>query len=244
MTSYTEKTNYAEIPDATLAAAVMAELEWHRQQDNFIQGIYWTKGKGCAVSCLLKGDNHAEFPSAFGITEMLARLDDKLFEGLPLEDSKQWPIDFMGACMKVGITRDERLKKLQPVGWQFLYWLLTDELPKAVIGTGEIYDNVRKAIAQCADVLLPLIRGEEVDKAAALAAAANATNAADGAANAVAAARAAYATADAVDAARAADAADYAAAYATAYAADATAYKRMAEKLLELIEATAKPEVG
>lgn len=235
--NYLEKTDYTKITDAELAATVMAELEWHREQDAFVQGRYWSNGKGCAVGCLLKGDNHEEFPNAFGIPEILAHLDDRLFEGLPKADSVAWPEEFMGACIKVGQTREERMKRLGVVGWQFLYWLLTEELPKSVVGEGEIYDNVRKAIAQCADVFLPLItKGEKVDKAAAARAAARATHAAAAAADAVdaayPAARAMHAAAYAADAVNAADAAAAAAA-----AADAAEHKRMAVKLIQLIQA-------
>jgi hypothetical protein len=229
---YLGKTDYPSIPDSKLAATVMAELKWHREQDNLLRGQYWEDGKGCAVGCLLKGDNHEEYPEAFGIPIMLAQLEDRFFEGVTKKRSVVWPEEFMGACMAVGKTRKARMKKLGVVGWQLLHWVLTDELPKTVVGDGEIYDNVRKAIAQCADALLPLTKGKKVNKKAARAAAyaSHATLAATDAAYAAAyAADAAYAAARAAaDAARAAAAyASHAtlaatdAAYAAAYAANA-----------------------
>jgi len=195
---YQEAIEYQNTPDAELHAAVMAELDWHTEQDNLRQGTYWTEGKGCAVGCLLKSDDHMEYETKFGIPIMLARLEDRLFEGQTKEDSRAWPKKFMNAALLVGVSRQDRLQKLGVVGWQLLHWLLTEELPKSVVGEGEIYDNVRKAIAQCADVLVPLTKGEKVDKDAA-----------------------AYAA----DAARAARAA---------------AYKRMSDKLIELIDAQNK----
>ena len=220
---YQEKIAYASIPDADLSTAVLAELQYHYDHDEIIKGRYWEAGKGCAVGCILKNDNHMEYETEFGIPVMLAKLEDRIFEGLPNGQSKAWPQLFMFTALSVGKTRKERMKLLQLVGWRFLYWLLKEELPKNVVGEGKIFDDVRSAIGQCADVLYPLTKGDKVDKK-------SAADAADAAADAAYAA--AYAAADA------ACAAAYAAAYAAgaAYAAaGAGCYQRMADKLIELI---------
>ena len=227
--NYTQKTDYPSIPDAQLASVVMAELQWHYEQDCIVKGKYWENGKGCAVGCLLKGSNHIEYEKSFGIPVMLAHLEDGMFEGLPKSDAALFPLDFMGACMTVGKTRKQRMKKLNVVGWQLFHWVLTEELPKTIIGNGDVYDNVRKAIAQCADVLVPLTKGKKVNKKQARAAVHTAR-----------AARVARVARAARVAAYAARVAAYAAVPASADAANAAArvaaYKRMADKLIELIK--------
>ena len=229
--------------DPAIKSKLLADLQAHADADRLVKGQYWENGKGCAVGCTLHSvgadgaaNNHAEYETRLGIPQMLARLEDKIFEGLPNADAMQWPMRFSAA-----ITPGADLSR---VGWKWLHWLMTDGLPRVndVAATA--------AIKQCADALLPLTRGEPVDRAAARAAtdaatyAADAADAADSAADAAdaayAAARAAYA-ADAADAAT--DAATYAA-DAAARAADAAAdaatyaaaYQRMADKLVQLLE--------
>src|SRR5258708_1011448 len=86
---------------------------------------------------------------------MLARLEDRIFETLPNAEAQLWPARFMGAINPgVDLTR---------VGWQFLHWLLTDETVNPSIN----HELVRDAVKQCADVLLPLTRGEPVSVSAA-----------------------------------------------------------------------------
>jgi hypothetical protein len=191
-----------------LAAEVLATIQAHHDHDDFVQGQYWENGKGCAVGCLSKNPEggHMDLQEKYNIPVMIYRLEDRIFEGLPNDQAKHWPLRFTKSTVKVCG------KDLSRIGFQFLHWLLTDELK--VVGEGKIYDDVRAAIKQCADVLVPLKEGGQVDMDAAYAAA----RAADAAV--YAAARAADAAADAA-----------------ARAADAAAYKRMGDKLIELIEA-------
>jgi len=194
---------------------ILAQLKRHHDADELVKGQYWQNGKGCAVGCTIYSSNHAEYEPKFGIPQVLARLEDTIFEGLSNADAKKWPLKFMGAIHPGA--------DLSRVGWKFLHWLLTDKS----VNPGIDHPLVRDAIKQCADVLVPLTKGLPVDKAAADAAAR-------------AAADAAYAAADAAAyAAYAARAAAYAAADAAAYAADAAyaAYKKMAAKLIKLLEA-------
>ena len=239
--------------DPAIKSKLLADLQAHADADRLVKGQYWENGKGCAVGCTLHSlgvdgaaSNHAEYETRLGIPQMLARLEDTIFEGLPNADAMQWPMRFSAA-----ITPGADLSR---VGWKWLHWLLTDGLPRVndVAATA--------AIKQCADALLPLTRGEPVDRAAADAACAAADAAAD-------AARAVRAAADTADAARAAYAAAYAAARAAAHAAayaaaraaadtayaacaaaraaayaaaraaaHAVAYQRMAGKLVQLLE--------
>ena len=220
--------------DPAIKSKLLADLQAHADADRLVKGQYWENGKGCAVGCTLHSvgaggtaSNHSEYETRLGIPQMLAQLEDAIFEGLHNADAMRWPMRFSAA-----ITPGADLSR---VGWKWLHWLLTDGLPCVPDAA------VNAAIKQSADVLLPLTRGEPVDRATADAAAraaneaANAAYAAYAAANAAAnaAARAAYEAADAaayaadavayaaaneaVDAADAADAATYAAANAAAY---------------------------
>jgi hypothetical protein len=198
--------------DPTIKAKLLADLQAHADADRLVKGQYWENGKGCAVGCTLQSfgaDNtsdHAEYERLLGIPQILARLEDVIFEGLPNVAARRWPMRFSAAIIP-GVD-------LSRVGWQFLYWLLTDELPK----TDD--ERVNAAIAQCAAVLLPLTRGEPVDREAASAAAA------DAAASAAFASSAAYAARFAASAAGV-----------TGFAPQfAASYQRMADKLIELLE--------
>jgi hypothetical protein len=69
----------------------------HQKEDNIIRGRGWSNGKGCAVGCTLENYDHSRYPIELGIPEWLARVEDRLFEGMSLEKSKTWPYDFLKA---------------------------------------------------------------------------------------------------------------------------------------------------
>ncbi len=200
----------------------------HRSADRLVQSHgYWGDGRGCAVGCLLHSlggspSDHLDYERLVGVPEILAVLEDSIFESLPVEDAQEWPERFLDA-IPVGAD-------LSRVSWQFLDWVL-GELPPTD------HEDVSLAIEQVrTTVLQPLSRGETVDKKIINAACAVAADAA-----AVCAARAAFC------AARAAFCAARAVAYATVYATYASdrtnyigyaAHKRQADKLIELLKAT------
>jgi hypothetical protein len=87
---------------------LITELKWHQEQDNFVRGRYFEDGKGCAVGCSLESlarkkgikldyGDHTEYESKFGVPQWLARVEDRLFEGMGAERAKQWPVEFMEA---------------------------------------------------------------------------------------------------------------------------------------------------
>ncbi len=222
--------------DPALKAAKLAQVRAHEAADEITKGIYWEGGKGCAVGCTVHSSSHAAYETEMGIPRMLARLEDRIFEGMPNDKAKLFPVRFIEA-IPVGAD-------LSLVGWKFLHWLIVDVTEK--FGT----ELTRKGVAPAIEILRQKAAGEPVSKDAAWAAdaaaraAAWAADAADAAARA--AARAARAAARAA-AAWAADAAAWAA-DAAAWAADAAAraadaawaaksasFDRQAEKLLELL---------
>jgi len=244
-----------------LKAQFIRLLRWHQEQDKIVQGSYqdtdeagahftvngWSFasfGAGCAVGCSIESlriiqgkagadyQDHAAYEELIGVPRVLARLEDGIFERLPIEEAKQWPIQF-AESIPVGAD----LARVWP---RFAVWLM-DDAEFGVIRFAR-NDRQRAAIQDVADAYRRVLEGQEVTRTEWRQYAADAADAADAAA---AAAYAAYAAAYAADAA--ADAA-YAAAAAAAYAyaadaADADADARItvrraqATKLLELIRA-------
>lgn len=130
--------------------AILAQLAAHRAADEIIKGQYWYRGKGCAVGCTIHGEDHSLYEPQFGIPQMLARLEDCIFEGLPNAQAQQWPERFMSA-IRPG-------QDLSLVGWKFLHWLLTDEK----VNPGITHPLVKDAIAYAAQVICALAKGEKL----------------------------------------------------------------------------------
>ena len=184
----------AFLGDPSIKAMYLERVRAHAAADEIIHGKYWEDGKGSAVGCTIHGSDHSKYESVLGIPIALARLEDTLFEGQRNGDDKAFPERFLLAA-KVGAD-------LSRVHWKFLHWLLTEEL------AGREHPLVRDAIKQCADVLVPLTKGEPVDASAA--------------ASAESAAWSAAASAESAESA--------------AVSAESAAYKRMADKLIALME--------
>lgn len=88
------------------------ELKLHQEADSFMKGKYESmfdgKFKGCAVGCSLESisrlkglplvfSDHSRYEDLMGVPTWLVRVEDTIFEGLPLERSKQWPLEFTEA---------------------------------------------------------------------------------------------------------------------------------------------------
>jgi hypothetical protein len=244
----------------------IAELAEHAAQDRIVQGRYWGKGKGCAVGCSLHSvqqrlgiariayDDHALYETYLGIPRILARLEDRIFEGLEPAEARLWPMRFAQAVQPGA--------DLSGVWHQFAPWLLreialpavSDKHPQeraAIVAVAEGFETNWSTLSQREARRLAVAAAAYAVAAAAYAADAAAAAAAAAAGAAVGVVDAAYAAAYAADAAAAAavaaagaDAAAYAAAYAAADADDAArrsarhkAYNSMAAKLCELISA-------
>jgi len=144
--------------DPKIKTDILSQLQEHAAADQIVKGHYWQDGKGCAIGCTIHSDDHMDYETRFGIPIMLARLEDCIFEGLPNDAAKTWPIRFMSA-IEPGID-------LSTVGWKFLHWLLTDE----EVNPGINHPIVKDAVKRCADALLPLTVGQSIDISAASAA--------------------------------------------------------------------------
>lgn len=86
----------------------VAETKRHQRLDHFLKGTYSEGVRGCAVGCAIKSINrllgkrlhcsiHAELEYHGICPEWLARLQDIIFEGLPLDRAKSWPVEFAEA---------------------------------------------------------------------------------------------------------------------------------------------------
>ena len=170
--------NSHEIKDQMLAI-----IAAHAEADKIIKGRYWGDGKGCAVGCTLESwrqvrslsrinhENHEIYDEIYGPGgQMIGRLEDRIFEGLPNDKAIVWPGRFAKAIQPGA--------DLSRVGWKFLHWLLTDEK----VNPGINGPLVKGAVKQCADVLVPLTKGLPVDESAAESAAESAESAARSAA--------------------------------------------------------------
>ena len=129
--------------DPAIKAKYLARVAAHRAADELIRGTGWDGRRGCAVGCTLHAYNHQAYESELGIPQMLAHLEDKIFERLPKELAMEWPHRFLSAAIPGA--------DLSRVGWQFLHWLLTEFIDK--------HELVADALAQCAAVIEPLTRG-------------------------------------------------------------------------------------
>lgn len=218
--------------DPALKQWALDKIRKHREADKLVQGIYWKNGKGCAVGCIIESDDHAEYEAKLGIPQMLARLEDCIFEGLPNEQAMEWPERFLDS-IPVGAD-------LSLVGWKFLYWLLTEELEIPDSDDPNIQNiikNCRSSIKECSELLFPLTEGKTLEMN--IYAGVDAANAAEDAADA-----AAYiaSTTSATRAVRAARSAAYTisyADYAAVAAARATANAAAEADAAEVIRAVA-----
>ena len=190
------------------------EVKKHIEADSVIQGDYWEDGKGCFIGCLAHGDNVQQLLKTYGLPPGLTRICEAIFEGLSLEEAKQFFADFPSAIGYDG-------KNISLVQWQFLEDVLKN-IPFQKPEIQSVIDPVIAGIGLRA-------KGEKWDRKEASAAA----NAANAAANAAYAAR--YATdtnCSAYSASAAASCADSAASCADSANAE---FKRQRDVLLELI---------
>ncbi len=205
--------------DQAVKDKYLGRIVEHQKADHLVQGYgYWQGGKGCAVGCTIHGSNHQAYETEMGIPEMLARLEDTIFEGLATNLAREWPARFLSA-VRPG-------SDLSLVGYKFMYWNLTENLVLKDSDDKKVQAAIvqcRAAIKQCADAICPLTKGEKIDESARSAA----ESAAESARSAAESARSA-----AESAAESARSAAWSAAW-------SAAYKKMADKLIELIEEAA-----
>ena len=206
---------------------LIASLERHAAADRIVRGAYWEEGKGCAVGCAIhdfapgKESSHLEFERLFGIAEGVAHLNDRIFESLPRNEARSWPLAFVRA-IRPGSDTTAALDR-------WLLWLLSSDWSPISAW------REKRWMAVVADIYRGRLSGHPQPEAASASAsaayyAASAASAASAAAYAASAAAsgiaadASAASAAAYYASASASAAYYAASAASASAASAAAY--------------------
>jgi len=131
-------------------------IRQHREADQLVRGTSvrgtsWdsTTNTGCGIGCTLNAYDHQAYETELGIPELIAHLEDSIFEGLPEADAMEWPGKFLKA---IPIGAD--LTKIIP---QIVIWQFEDET-WGLQNTQEIKDDPKLAIA-CTD-LVALYRRE------------------------------------------------------------------------------------
>jgi len=144
-----------------LKESFVAEIKRHQEADQIVQGTYGTgtgkNWKGCAVGCSIKSlnklehtkystDDHTVYETALGMPEWLAQLEDKIFEGLLVEDAKQWPLRFSQA---VPVGAD-----LEPIKWKFCAFILSRNIERVL--TLDIADSLKEEVVSAIRGVLKL----------------------------------------------------------------------------------------
>jgi hypothetical protein len=111
--------------DPAIKAKYIARVRQHRLAEHLTKGIGWEPEtqRGCAIGCCLEAYDHSRYPIELGLPEWLARLEDAIFEGLPVAEAQAWPEAFLEAIHpgadlelvrhKLALRRIDRLIALQ-----------------------------------------------------------------------------------------------------------------------------------
>jgi hypothetical protein len=139
--------------DLAIKETYLKRVREHAAADQLVQGYgYWKDGKGCAVGCTLHSGSHAAYETELGLPRALAHLEDRIFEGLPVEEARSWPERFLAAA-RPGAD-------LSAVPWRMVQWLLTSEVPATTNPDVEALRGRLLALFE------PLARGAPFDRAA------------------------------------------------------------------------------
>lgn len=138
----------------------LARAAAHREADNYVQGTFDTgDGKGCSVGCMMQPFRDPDDPDeswhrteerAWNVPRIIARLQDRIFEGLPLAESRAWTERYI-AAVPVGAD-------LGLVAARFMHWLMTD--PEGV--RRHAREDGHQAIERVAALYERLIGGDTV----------------------------------------------------------------------------------
>jgi hypothetical protein len=132
----------------------LAEIKQHQDSDSIIQGVYDSvengKFRGCAVGCSIHSINsklaidisyldHTAYETYLGIPTPLALLEDKIFEGLPPNVAKKWPLRFASAIQS-GADLDKITTK-------FIPWVLRNVVLASARDASENVKNILQRMA-------------------------------------------------------------------------------------------------
>ena len=92
--------------DPAVKEKYLARLKAHHAADEIIQGTGYDGSHGCAVGCTLNKYDHLAYEHELGLPQWLARLEDRIFEGLPAVEAQRFAVDFLEA-VPVGANVDK-----------------------------------------------------------------------------------------------------------------------------------------
>lgn len=106
--------------DPKIKEFYVERLRKHALEYAFVQGSGWHEGaeKGGAVGCTVHSEESEAYEREIGISRQLASLQERIFEGLPYEEAKVFPLAFL-----VAIPVGADLSLVLP---RFMVWLLSD----------------------------------------------------------------------------------------------------------------------
>ncbi len=111
-----------------LKQSYLDRLESHRKAEELVQGVGFEKNgqvKGCNIGCLFDYYDHAKGAQESGIPEVLLRLADRIFEGLPAKEANDFALEWPKA-IKPGVN-------LEPVKWKFCVFLMRENIERVLL---------------------------------------------------------------------------------------------------------------
>ena len=109
--------------DIKVKKKYLARVRRHSKLGNIFQNMRWKDGKGGAVGCTLEHNDSKRYPIELGLPIWLARLEEEIFDNLPVDEAKRWPEKFLKAIPvgvdteivrhQLAVRRMDRLIKLQ-----------------------------------------------------------------------------------------------------------------------------------
>jgi hypothetical protein len=160
--------------DPKIKEVYVDRIKAHHAADTLVQGSYWDPAtrRGCGVGCTIEGSDHSRYETILGLPEWLARIEDLIFEGLPVAEAKDFARDFLDA-IPVG-------SDLTRVRWRFQAALMEENL--ATVAGLAMDDEIRNRVVGAILAVLELnkraVEIGSIDESAAAAAAESAAAAA------------------------------------------------------------------
>lgn len=140
--------------DPKIKSKFLRRVRLHAKADEIVSGQYWENGQGCAVGCTIHGSSHAAYENELGIPQVLAHLEDRLFEGMfrgnPVT-AKAWPERFLSAPQP-----GADLSRVWP---KFMHWMLID-FEHGVIQFAKT-ERSKKPIGDVAALYLRWVNGDK-----------------------------------------------------------------------------------
>ena len=90
--------------DPAVKLKYVGRIRAHLEADELVHGTYWRRGKGCAIGCTIHSADHDKYETELGMPEWFAHLEDRIFEGMSVAASRQFPLDLLSA-IPVGFAK-------------------------------------------------------------------------------------------------------------------------------------------